>query len=240
MSILPQAVKLALIRLRRLRPAALLPASCVLCGADGAAPVLCPGCAADLPLLPAARCPQCAEPTTHGERCGRCLAVPPHFDATTAIFRYDFPLDRLVHALKYGHQLGIAAWLGDCLAGAATDSPGEVVVPLPLHPARLRSRGFNQSAEIARSLAARLGRPVAYDLLQRRRDTGPQAALPLKERAANVRRAFECSRDAAGASFLLVDDVMTSGATLDEAARTLKLHGARTVGVAVVARALRN
>lgn len=216
-----------------------LPQSCVLCGADSRA-LLCPACSSDLPRLPAPRCPQCAEPTTHGERCGRCLGHRMHFDRTHAAFRYDFPLDRLVQALKYGHQLALADWFGRQLGDALGEVEADCIVPLPLHPERLRERGFNQAAEIARAMAARLGLPVAIDTLHRRHATAPQAALPLDQRAANVRGAFECRSDLSGRRFLLVDDVMTSGATLDEAARTLKLHGAARVEVAVVARALRN
>jgi predicted amidophosphoribosyltransferase len=108
-----------------------------------------------------------------------------------------------------------------------------------LHPDRLRERGFNQSAEIARAVSRQTGIPLALASLVRTRPTPPQAALPLKERAGNVRGAFECGADLAGRRVLLVDDVMTSGATLRECARVLKLHGAATITVAVVARALR-
>lgn len=217
--------------------AALLPQSCALCGAD-AEELLCPGCRADLPVLGPA-CPQCGEPTTHGESCGRCLQRPPHFDAAHATFRYEFPLDRLVQALKYGHQLALAAWFGKTLAGLVADSAFDAVVPLPLHPERLRRRGFNQAAEIGRALAAAGGYRLSLALLARTKATASQTHLPLDERAVNVRNAFECREDLTGRRFLLVDDVMTSGATLDEAARTLKLHGALRVEAAVVARAWR-
>lgn len=218
--------------------AGLLPQSCLLCGADAEDP-LCPACRADLPRLPAARCPRCGEPTAHGEHCGRCLHRPPHFDAAHAAFRYEFPLDRLIQALKYGHQLALAAWFGQRLAEVLPAGDWAGIVPLPLHPGKLRERGFNQAAEIARSLAGALRVPLCADCLRRSRETAPQAGLALRERAANVRGAFECARDLAGRHFLLIDDVMTSGATLDEAARTLKLHGAGRVDAAVVARALR-
>ncbi len=240
MSILPQGAAGALAGIGRPMSAALLPGSCVLCGADSGAAALCPPCLGDLPSLPAARCPQCAEATTHGERCGRCLAHPPAFDGTLALYRYAFPLDRLVHALKYGHQLALARCFGQALAAALPAEPFDRVVPLPLHPERLRERGFNQAGEIARCLARAARRGSDPDCLERLRATPPQASLPLAERAANVRRAFGCRRDLTDESILLVDDVMTSGATLDEAARTLKLHGAATVWVAVIGRALRS
>lgn len=240
MSILPQALTDAVGRISRQLRDGLLPSSCLLCGGDAPVPILCPACTADLPLLPAPRCPHCAEPTTHGERCGRCLADPPHFDATVALYRYDFPMDRLVHALKYGHQLAVAGWCGGRLADALAGRPVDRVLALPLHRDRLRQRGFNQSAEIARSLGRHLGMPVDGTSLHRSRATAPQAELALKERAGNVRCAFECGADLSGQRLLLIDDVMTSGATLREAARVLKLHGAAAVTAAVVARAVKN
>jgi len=226
-------------RLGRKALQALLPNACLLCGGDAAA-IVCPGCAADLPLLPPNRCPQCAEPTAHGERCGHCLSRTVYFDGTCTLYRYDFPLDRLIHAFKYGGQLALAGWFGGQLADAQGSRDFDRIVPMPLHPARLRERGFNQAAEIARIVGHRLNVRLDVDSVRRTRPTASQAELPLAERAANVRGAFECSADLSGQRTLLIDDVMTSGATLSECARTLKLHGAARVEVAVIARALRN
>jgi ComF family protein len=229
----------------RLRPVArrwlnnALPGSCLLCGADSSNSLLCPACAGDLPMSPSSCCPQCAEPTTHGERCGACLKEPPHFDRAVAVFRYDFPVDRIIHALKYGHQLAVAEWLGQRLGEFI--EPGEnLILPMPLHPERLRERGFNQSMEIARVLGKRLNLTVDRSSLNRNRATLPQADLPLKERHRNVRGAFECSADMTGKNILLIDDVMTTGATLNECARVLKLHGATRITAAVAARALKH
>lgn len=235
MSILTQGIRL----LCRKAAAACLPNACLMCGGDSEA-VVCPDCRADLPLLPPARCPCCAEPTSRGERCGNCLARPPHFDRATAAYRYDFPLDRLIHGLKYGGQLALAGWFGHQLAGALAGERADRLIPLPLHPLRLQERGFNQSGEIARAISRRLSIPLDLDICRRTRPTSPQAGLPIGERAANIRGAFECIADLSGERILLVDDVMTSGATLNECARILKLHGAASIGVAVVARALRN
>lgn len=218
----------------------LLPSTCLLCGGDADEGVLCTGCTGDLPALPEALCPHCAEPTTHGERCGACLKHPPHFARTLALYRYDFPADRLVHALKYGHQLALAAWFGQHLVERLAGHDFDVIVPLPLHPNRLRERGFNQSGEIARHLRISNKIPVDRSSLVRTRETSPQADLPLKERQKNVRGAFECRADFTGRRVLLVDDVMTTGATANECARVLRLHGAAEVSVAVVARALKS
>jgi ComF family protein len=219
---------------------AVLPGSCLLCGADSVGELLCPPCADDLPSLPAALCPLCAAQTTHGERCGACLREPPHFDRTLALFHYDFPADRIIHALKYGHQLAVAGWSADKLAERLVDEEYDCIVPLPLHPDRLRERGFNQSAEIAKTLGICLNFPVDRSNVLRTRATPPQAELPFKERHKNVRGAFECRADFTGQRLLLIDDVMTTGATVNECARVLKLHGAASVTVAVVARALKH
>ncbi len=235
MSILPQPLRTALNRVA----AHLLPGSCPLCAADSGSGLLCPACASDLPQLPAALCPQCGDGTTLGERCGACLKDPPAFARTVALFRYEFPVDRLIQALKYGHQLPLAAWFGARLGQMLVAADYDLVLPLPLHPSRLRTRGFNQSLEIARPVARALGLPIDPILLTRARATPPQADLPFKERARNVRGAFECAGDLDGKRILLIDDVMTTGSTLREAARILKLHSAGQLTVAIAARALR-
>ncbi len=116
----------------------------------------------------------------------------------------------------------------------------QLLIPLPLHPDRLRERGFNQSAEIARMIGNYLDLAVDRSSVIRNRATPPQAAQPLKERHKNVRGAFECTADFSGRHILLIDDVMTTGATVNECARVLKLHGAADVTVLVAARALKH
>lgn len=232
MSILTQGIR----RFGQKALAAWLPNSCLLCGGDAGA-ILCPGCISDLPILDGPGCRCCAEPGVAGELCGHCLAQAPHFDETTALYRYDFPLDRLIHAFKYRNRLALAAWFGDALGNALAGRRFDRIIPLPLHPARLRERGFNQSGEIARVMSRHLAVPLDLDSCRRWRPTLPQAELSIKDRGANVRGAFECTADLAGGRILLVDDVMTSGATLNECARVLKLHGAAAVETAVVARA---
>jgi ComF family protein len=200
--------------------------------------LVCPACATDLPYLGAPTCPVCALPTTDGAVCGDCQKSPPAFDASTAAFRYAFPVEHLVQGLKYGHRLPLAGWLAEALASRLATAGVDCIVPLPLSAQRMKERGFNQAQEIARPLARRLGLPLLSDACQRALDTAPQASLPWKARHANMRNAFECTADLTGKSIAVVDDVMTTGATLNECARMLKLHGARRVENWVVARTL--
>ncbi len=212
----------------------LLGGHCFLCRGS-ASDVLCAACEADLPALPAPRCPRCALPSPRGEACGRCLARPPAYDGTVAALAYAFPADALVHALKFAGELALAPVLGAHLERAlAASAPVTYVAPVPLSPRRLRERGFNQALEIARALSPRGA--LAPTLLERSRETAPQFELPWSERQRNVRGAFQVARDVAGASVALVDDVMTTGATLDEIAATLKRAGAARVVNWVVAR----
>lgn len=218
----------------------LLPGSCLLCANDSGTRLLCTACQGELPALPLARCPVCAEQTTHGERCGACLKEPPHFDRTITCFPYAFPVDRIIQSLKYGHQLAVAGWGAQQLAPHLDARDFDLIVPMPLHTDRLRQRGFNQAAEIAAKFPFRPKIPVSRNQLLRIRPTPPQADLHPKERRKNVRGAFECRADLHGQRILLIDDVLTTGASANECARVLKLHGACSVTVAVLARAYKN
>jgi ComF family protein len=208
--------------------------NCFLCRGR-AQGLLCPECDADLPRLDFPLCPRCALPSPGGATCGRCLAGKPAYDATRAALAYDFPADALVHALKFRGELALAGLLGRFLSGRIEGDPVDCVVPVPLSPRRLRERGYNQAVEIARHLA-RPGLELA--LCERTRESRPQMELPYDERQRNVRGAFRCTRALVGARVAVVDDVMTTGATLDELARTLKDAGAVHVSNWVVARTL--
>ncbi|MDR2000004.1 MAG: ComF family protein [Zoogloeaceae bacterium] len=217
----------------------LLPQDCLLCGDIAGAALLCAACAADLPRLSAETCPICAEASPAGATCGACLSRPWHFDATIAAFQYHFPVDRLVQTLKYSHRIATAEFFAQAmLAGPRPE--GDIIIPLPLHPKRLAERGFNQSVEIARPLAEALRLPLDLSGCLRCRDTTAQASLPWKERRKNIRHAFECRLDLTDKAVIVIDDVMTSGATLDEFARLLKAHGATRVTNWLAARALRD
>jgi ComF family protein len=219
-------------------PSLLFGGSCFLCrGASRG--LLCPACDADLPRLEAAGglrlCPRCALAAPGGAVCGRCLAEPPRYDATFAALAYAFPGDVLIQALKFRGELALAPLLAEMLRQrTSTDEGIDLVVPVPLSSQRLRERGYNQAAEIARRLRARA--PLELFLCERSRDTAAQAELPWSERRRNVRGAFRCTRAIPGGTVAVVDDVMTTGATLDEMAATLKQAGARRVVNWVVAR----
>lgn len=210
---------------------------CLLCGTTSRNGLFCVACEAALPYLIAPHCPVCAVPTAGGEVCGRCLKDPPNFQHTVACFAYTFPLDKLIKALKYGEQLVLVNSLADKLAQRVETRP-DYLVPMPLHPARLRERGFNQSCELARRVAYQLNIPLLNNACQRVRDTPPQFSLSWQERDKNVRRAFACTQNLSGRSVAVVDDVMTSGASLNELALTLRNAGAIEISAWVVARTL--
>jgi len=199
--------------------------------------LLCTACDADLPRLRQPCCPRCALASPDGALCGRCLAAAPHFDATWAALQYSFPTDVLVHALKFRGELALAALLARLLAERiAGGERADILTAVPLSSARLRERGYNQSLEIARGIAHFASVRLEPQLAVRRRDTAAQSTLPWAERAGNVRGAFDCIRPLAGETVAVVDDVMTTGATLEEIARTLKRAGASRVLNWVVAR----
>ncbi len=212
---------------------------CALCGRRSLGSAICPACREGLPALPEGCCPVCAQPTPLAEVCGACLKRPPAFDRTVAALRYAPPVDDLVQRFKYGSELALAEFFADRLAGALANRPlPDLLIPLPLHPSRTRERGFNQALEIGKPLARRLGLALDYQACARIRPTPPQAALPLKERRRNIRGAFACQGYLTGKHVALLDDVMTSGASLEELARAVRRAGAAEVSVWVVARAL--
>jgi ComF family protein len=215
-----------------------LPQTCALCAAPTGTALICAACAGALPRLPQA-CPRCALPSGDGNLCGQCLAHPPAFDRSFAAFVYAFPLDRLVQSFKYRGTLAYAGWFAQAMLERRAEPPAaDVLVPVPLARGRQRERGFNQALEIARPLSRWTGIPLAPAAARRVRDTPPQAALPWSERAQNIRGAFECAVDLTGRRVMVIDDVMTTGASLDEFAGTLKRAGAASVENWLIARTL--
>ncbi len=216
---------------------------CVLCDTDAGDPV-CSGCAADFFPADVHRCRVCAQRLgpAAGDLCGRCLRDPPTFDSTVALADYAPPVDGLIVALKFGHRLDIARALGQLLGrriGTAAQSDALMVV-VPLAFERQRERGFNQALEIARFAAREAGCGLRVDTLLRTQHRAPQEGLALDARRRNVRGAFAVPATIetviADRSIVVVDDVMTSGSTLEEIARVLKRAGAQRVVNAVVAR----
>lgn len=218
-----------------------LPQTCALCADRSGDAMLCAPCMNALPALPPA-CPNCARPVPSAVLCGVCLMRPPKFSATVAACAYAFPLDRLVQGLKYEHRLALAEPLGDALAAALLRSATartsvDAIVAMPLTARRQRERGFNQATQIARVVARRVGLPMLHGLA-RTGDAPPQATLRWRDRRRNVRGAFACRTSFAGRAVALVDDVMTTGATLEAAAGALLGAGASRVDAWVVARTL--
>ena len=216
---------------------ALLPACCLFCGAAHAPHGICPGCLRDLPGRGQPRCLVCAIEMEATELCGSCLRRRPAFDHVRAACSYAFPMDTAIQRLKYTPDPTLIAPLAALLADLAAAEPRpDLLVPMPASRARLRSRGFNQAVELARASARRHGLRLGLDTVARVRDGLPQASLPWDERARNVRGAFACGADLSDLRIAIVDDVMTTGATLEELARTLKRAGAREVTAWVLAR----
>ena len=222
------------------------PQACALCDAEDRA-AICSSCASSL-LRPdvAQSCPVCASPARLGQVCGQCLRAAPQFDATVTAFHYVYPLDRLVQSFKFRADLKLAAFFADVLTASvsahyralAINALPTVVVALPLAHRRLRERGFNQAALLADGVARRLNLPAAHDAMLRIRETQPQSGLTREARIKNIRGAFDCSTSLDGRHVAIVDDVMTTGATLSEAAKVLKRAGAVRVDAWVLSRAV--
>ena len=216
----------------------LLSPNCLICRERGSnGKDLCASCTEQLPWNRVA-CTRCGLPMPAIGECGDCLTQPPALTQVRAVFVYGFPLDRLVPRFKFHRDLAAGRLMADLMVGVLASAPRpDVLAPLPLHAHRLRERGYDQALELARPLAAALTLPLRPDLLQRVRSTAPQSELDASQRHRNVASAFAVpARAALPAHIALVDDVMTTGATLDAAARALLRGGAKRVDAWVCAR----
>jgi len=210
---------------------------------------ICPTCRDRLPLVSSPLCPLCGIPFSGAggdHRCGTCLTHTPHFDSARAHFLYEGSIRDLIHIFKYNqhthlrYPLALLALEG--ISGFLTDNDPHLIVPVPLHRSRLRKRGFNQAVLLGRVISHQLSLPMLTDALVRTRPTEPQIELSAAERRLNVKGAFTVNRPdhVAGKRILLLDDVMTTGSTMDECAKELKKAGAAVVIAATVARTARS
>lgn len=228
------------------------PTDCAACGrpaTDRSLPFFCRSCWGSIRPIDGPLCPRCGRPFdsplalaySPGHTCGPCRERLPRFDRALSPYRYDGVLEQAIRLFKYRRKDALADPLADLmLVWADRLPPVDVVMPVPLHPARLRAREFNQSLLLANRIARRLGLPLSFERLERVRETRPQTELDRADRARNVRRAFAV-RDPEGLEgrrVLLVDDVLTTGATVNDCARALRRAGAASVCVLTLARRL--
>lgn len=215
----------------------LYPPRCPGCGRLGQ--LLCPACQARIEPLPELSCHRCGGPVTGQDLCPACRTSASNLDALFAAAVFAHPLRDAIHDLKYNSGRALAVPLGQrmALAWRARGLSADLIVPVPLHPSRQAERGYNQSALLTRVLAAEVGVPVDERLLIRQRATEHQVGLGQVDRARNVAGAFTCRGDAAGKRVILVDDVATTGATLEACAAALREAGAGSVIAFVLARA---
>ena len=218
---------------------ALIPPRCHLCDTPGEP--LCVDCQADLPRLQRTclRCGVALETDTLTRFCGTCLHSPPYFQTTLSPYAYQAPVSHMITMLKYQRRLSLVPVLAGVLAEHVEHcSAGTVdaLLPVPLHASKLRQRGFNQAMELARPLARRFGLPIMHQL-ERSRATEAQSSLHADERQQNVRNAFRIKQPFSYRRVAIVDDVMTTGSTVNEIARLLAMAGVEEIQIWCIARA---
>lgn len=225
-------------RLKEMALDLLFPRWCVGCGGEGS--FLCESCLRSLPRIEPPVCSKCGRPYTGGHLCPDCLDWASAIDGIRSPFRFEGAIREAVHQLKYRNLRAIVPDLAELLYIylQRNSLPVEVLVPVPLHRKRLRERGYNQSLLLAESLGKLIGMPVWVDCLYRQKNNPPQArTATLRERQNNIKDAFTCRNSRVrGARILLIDDVATSGATLDACTAALKASGAESVWALVLAR----
>lgn len=221
----------------------LLPGCCLLCGKLSAVQQdLCPACRSRLPVNDH-HCRNCAQPLPSSiplkSLCGRCQKKPPFFDHCFAPFRYQDELTSLHHDFKFHHKLAagrlMAELMCERLAEPSSQLP-QLLIPVPLHSRRLRERGFNQAQELARILSVRLSIPVDLHRLCRTRNTSAQSSLPKKERQQNIRNSFALTAKIDTPHVAIIDDVMTTGLTVNEITKILRASGVAKIETWVFAR----
>jgi len=231
--VLPQLTKF-----KRIALDLLFPQWCVGCGREG--DFVCSSCYLSLPRIMPPICPRCGKPQPSGILCPSCVGWQADIDGIRSPFQFDGVMHQAIYQLKYGNIRALAAPLARMLQEYLTANPvpGETLVPVPLHRKRLRERGYNQSGLLAKELSKLTNLPLVDDHLIRQRHTPPQAKTPtVDERRSNVTDAFTCrDQRLRDKQVLLIDDVSTSGATLNACAAALKAAGAASVWGLVLAR----
>jgi ComF family protein len=215
----------------------ILPQNCLLCKQEDHGLAICSACLADLPWQVENCCQLCGL-ISNNPICGRCLKQAPAFNHTYAVFQYAYPIDALIPYYKYHHALHLCQTLGELLAQKLITQNIDYLIAMPMHPYRIRERGFNQSLELAKVVSRITNIPLHAFSCQRIKHTPPQASLAHKDRIKNVKDVFACSQDYTGKRIAMIDDVMTTGASLNELAKTIKKAGAREVSCCVLARTL--
>jgi len=230
----------------------LFPSRCILCQQTVLEPAInqnieiCSSCYEALPHNDNC-CTHCALPLPedidNDVLCGRCIKNRPIFDYSYSLFRYEEEIINLVHQLKFGEKISYARSIGELLLTTMVDrllpeqGMPDCVIPVPLHDRRLRERGYNQSTEIARVLAKKMDLPIAQGKVLRQRSTLTQTGLKADERQRNIKGAFKVVSELNDKHVLVVDDVITTGSTVNELAKVLKKSGVERVGVLSIARA---
>ncbi len=222
---------------------ALFPSRCIFCQQTVTQSIeVCTDCYQSLPHNDVC-CERCALPLAdeinHAVLCGRCIQKMPAFDYAHSLFRYEADVIGLVHQLKFGEKIGHARTISEMLLMKLleTDEQPDCLLPVPLHKSRLRQRGFNQSIEISRVISRKLAIPIEHSAVVRQRSTAAQTGLNAKQRQKNIRGAFSVVSKLPYRHVLIVDDVMTTGVTVNELAMLLKKNGVKRVGVLSIARA---
>lgn len=216
----------------------LFPPRCVACGAAGA--WFCSACLAAVTPLPSPFCSHCGRPLGRQGICRRCQLEPTQILSITSYSAYRQPLRKAIHAFKYDGMRVLCEPLAGFLVKALEEQhiTADLIVPVPLHRARIRERGYNQSALLARTLGRHSGIRVDEEALVRVKNTPPQVGLNREQRRQNMAGAFCCSHHISGQNVLLIDDVCTTGATLEACAQELAAAGAQSVQALTLARAL--
>jgi ComF family protein len=214
-----------------------IPTACALCGGTAGREGLCTDCIELLPPLPAC-CPICGDRSTLAEQCGACLRQPPPFDAVYAPHAYDWPLSAWIQAFKSGRLDLAGPLVARMLTRPPADEASTILVPVPLSNKKLRLRGYNQAAELGRPLAQALQLEWRPDWVSRTQDGAEQKGRRRSERLKALRGHFRAHPAVAGRTVIVVDDVITTGATLAAVARALKSAGALRVIGWVAARTL--